>query len=118
LLYLDGYELRAVPLIERKGALEQLLGSESGIIRYSSHFEENGELVLRHACRLSLEGIVSKLRDAPYRSGRGKSWVKSKCSARQEFVVAVMSRRPLRARQLALWYSVCMKGMRCATPGV
>ena len=47
-----------------------------------------GELVLRHACRLGLEGVVSKLRDAPYRSGRGKSWVKSKCSARQEFVVA------------------------------
>ncbi|TIM34578.1 MAG: DNA ligase D, partial [Mesorhizobium sp.] len=45
-------------------------------------------LVLRHACRLSLEGIVSKLRDAPYRAGRSKNWVKSKCSARQEFVVA------------------------------
>ena len=44
-------------------------------------------MVLRHACRLSLEGIVSKDRDAPYRSGRGKDWIKSKCSERQEFVV-------------------------------
>ncbi len=44
-------------------------------------------MVLRHVCRMSLEGIVSKLRDAPYRSGRGKSWTKSKCSARQEFVI-------------------------------
>jgi bifunctional non-homologous end joining protein LigD len=45
-------------------------------------------LVLRHACRLSLEGIVSKLRDAHYQAGRGKNWIKSKRSARQEFVVA------------------------------
>ncbi|HTN62174.1 MAG TPA: DNA ligase D [Devosia sp.] len=88
LLYLDGYDLRAVPLIERKAVLEQLVGAEPGLIRYSSHFDENGGLVLRHACRLSLEGVVSKLRDAPYRSGRSKAWVKSKCSARQEFVVA------------------------------
>ncbi len=65
-----------------------MIGESDGIIRFSSHFEEEGKLVLRHACRLSLEGVVSKLRDAPYRTGRNKSWVKSKCSARQEFVVA------------------------------
>lgn len=87
LLYLDGFDLRALPLIERKTMLEQVVGAEWGIIRYSSHFDENGGLVLRHACRLSLEGVISKLRDAPYRSGRSKAWVKSKCSARQEFVV-------------------------------
>ncbi|MFN7103470.1 MAG: DNA ligase D, partial [Pseudorhizobium sp.] len=51
------------------------------------HFTDEGGLVLKHACRLSLEGIISKLADAPYRSGRGRDWVKSKCSARQEFVV-------------------------------
>lgn len=62
-------------------------GSE-GIVRYSKHFDESGALVLRHACRLSLEGVISKLRDAAYRAGRAKSWIKSKCSARQEFVVA------------------------------
>ena len=44
-------------------------------------------MVLRHACRLSLEGVVSKVKDAPYRSGRGKGWIKSKCSSRQEFVI-------------------------------
>ena len=87
LLYLDGYDLRAVPLTERKAMLEQVVGAEPGLIRYSSHFDENGDLVLRHACRLSLEGVISKVRDAPYRSGRSKAWVKSKCSARQEFVV-------------------------------
>lgn len=88
LLYLDGYDLRAVPLIRRKELLEQTVSGEQGLIRYSSHFDENGGLVLRHACRLSLEGVVSKLRDAPYSSGRGRGWVKSKCSARQEFVIA------------------------------
>ncbi|MCF6118362.1 DNA ligase D [Mesorhizobium muleiense] len=88
LLHLDGHDLRDVALIKRKELLEKIIGSDSGIISYSGHFEEDGALVLRHACRLSLEGIVSKLRDVPYRSGRSKNWVKSKCSARQEFVVA------------------------------
>ncbi|SJM32621.1 DNA ligase D [Mesorhizobium delmotii] len=88
LLHLDGYDLRDVASIQRKELLEKIIGSGSGIISYSGHFEEDGPLVLRHACRLSLEGVVSKLRDAPYRAGRSKNWVKSKCSARQEFVVA------------------------------
>ena len=85
-LYLDGFDLRDAPLIERKARLKNLVPA-TGPLRFSDHFEENGELVLRHICRMSLEGIVSKLRDAPYRSGRGKSWTKSKCSARQEFVI-------------------------------
>ncbi|MGX9575558.1 DNA ligase D [Mesorhizobium sp. f-mel] len=88
LLHLDGYDLRDVALITRKELLEKIIGGDNAIISYSGHFEENGALVLQHACRLSLEGVVSKLRDAPYRSGRSKNWVKSKCSARQEFVVA------------------------------
>jgi bifunctional non-homologous end joining protein LigD len=88
LLHLNGYNLQDARLVSRKKLLEGLIRDCRGAIRYSGHFEESGQLVLRHACRLSLEGVVSKLRDAPYRSGRGKSWVKSKCSARQEFVVA------------------------------
>lgn len=88
LLHLDGYDLTKVRLVDRKALLQELVGVELGVLRYSSHFEESGNLVLQHACRLSLEGVVSKLRDAPYRGGRGKTWVKSKCSARQEFVVA------------------------------
>ena len=87
LLYLDGYDLRALPLLDRKSLLEKLVAEDGSMIRYSNHFEESGAKVLRHACRLGLEGIVSKLRDGPYRAGRGKSWVKSKCSARQEFVI-------------------------------
>ncbi|TWI28251.1 DNA ligase D [Paracoccus sulfuroxidans] len=85
LMYLDGHDLRDEPLTARKASLERILRTSD--IRYSSHFTETGEMVLRHACRMSLEGIVSKLADAPYRSGRGRAWVKSKCSARQEFVV-------------------------------
>jgi bifunctional non-homologous end joining protein LigD len=87
LLYLDGHDLRPASLIDRKTALRTLIAGSSDMLRYSDHFEEEGQLVLRHACRLSLEGIVSKLRDAPYRSGRVKDWAKSKCSARQEFVI-------------------------------
>ncbi|WP_454817718.1 DNA ligase D [Labrys neptuniae] len=88
LIHLDGYDLRALPLVRRKTLLQELLADAGAEIRFSDHFEASGAMVLRHACRLSLEGIVSKLRTAPYQSGRGRSWVKSKCSARQEFVVA------------------------------
>ena len=88
LLHLDGYDLRAAPLVARKAALEQLLPSEGGLLRYSADFAQDGAMILRHACRLGLEGLMSKLRDAPYRSGRGKDWIKSKCAERQEFVVA------------------------------
>ena len=87
LLYLDGRDLRRLPLVERKEMLAGLIPEGGGIIRFSNHFEDDGDMVLRHACRLSLEGIVSKLAASPYRSGRGRSWVKSKCSARQEFVI-------------------------------
>ncbi len=86
-LYLNGYDLQNTALIERKSLLSTIVGSESGPIRYSGHFDEDGPLVHRNACRLGLEGIVSKLLDAPYRPGRGKSWSKAKCSARQEFVI-------------------------------
>ena len=88
LLHLDGVSLRNAHLVDRKNILKQIVGDSARVLRYSDHFEEDGDLVLQHACRLSLEGVISKSRDAPYRSGRGKSWFKSKCSSRQEFVVA------------------------------
>lgn len=88
LLHLDGYDLRSVPLVARKEALRRLLQDEARMLRYSAHFEEKGDVVLRHACRFSLEGMISKQRDGLYRSGRGKDWLKVKCTARQEFVVA------------------------------
>jgi len=88
LLHLDRYDLRGAALAERKALLETLLAEAGPGLRYSAHFGETGAMVLRHACRLSLEGIVSKKRDAPYRSGRSGAWVKSKCASRQEFVIA------------------------------
>jgi bifunctional non-homologous end joining protein LigD len=88
LLYADGYDLREVTLAERKGALRALVPRGEGAVRLSEDFDTEGEIVLENACRLSLEGIVSKRGDAPYRSGRGRDWIKSKCSHRQEFVIA------------------------------
>ena len=87
LLYLDGMDLRAAPLTERKRTLQVLLDSADLALRYSEHFEEDGRTVLNHACKLSLEGIISKRDDAAYGSGRSRNWLKTKCSKRQEFVV-------------------------------
>ena len=91
LMHRDGQSLIKEPLEKRRRLLRDLLegdGSAQTPLRFSDAFPEQGELVLRHACRLSLEGIVSKLRTAPYRSGRSGDWIKSKCADRQEFVIA------------------------------
>ena len=88
LLWLDGEDLREAPLTARKERLAQLLKDAPDILRLSEHFEEDGEVMLEHACRLSLEGLVSKRRDGRYPSGRSPAWIKSKCSDRQEFVIA------------------------------
>src|SRR5581483_4262434 len=88
LLHLDGVDLRGAALLDRKAALARLLGGhENGPLRYSEHFTERGDVMLRHVCRLSLEGIVSKLARSPYRSGRTKAWLKSKCTDSDEFLV-------------------------------
>lgn len=87
LLHLDGRDLSGEPLRRRKEMLEQFLAGAGGGLRYSEHLAEDGDAMLRHACRLSLEGLVSKRADAPYKPGRGKEWVKSKCAFRQEFVI-------------------------------
>jgi bifunctional non-homologous end joining protein LigD len=90
LLHHDGRDLMPAPLLERKAALERLMSSLPwGMpLRFSEHFTEPGSLLLKHACRMSLEGILSKRANAPYRPGRGGDWIKTKCSHRQEFVVA------------------------------
>jgi bifunctional non-homologous end joining protein LigD len=88
LLSLDGNDVSRLPLIERKRALQELIGDGVGIIKYTHHFDDPGPVVLRQACRLGAEGIVSKRRDAAYRWGaRHDDWQKSKCTKRQEFVV-------------------------------
>jgi bifunctional non-homologous end joining protein LigD len=77
----------ALPLIERKAELARLAGKRHGPIRYSEHFENDGATVLRNACDMGLEGIVSKRAEAPYRGGRSDAFLKIKCANAQEFVV-------------------------------
>ena len=89
LMHLNGADLATTPLLERKAALEKLLGDayQNGIVRFSQHFEVSGAEMYEHACKLHLEGLISKRRDAPYRSGRNEAWLKSKCGQNQEFVI-------------------------------
>ncbi len=88
LLHLDGEDLRKRPLIERKKLLQKLLAhAGKGPLFYSSHLAGKGDEVFQHACDLKLEGIISKLARDPYRSGRTKSWLKTKCGMEQEFVI-------------------------------
>jgi bifunctional non-homologous end joining protein LigD len=91
LLFADGEDLRRLPLGERKARLKKLLEArpkaKAKSIRYVEHFESGGDAILKSACKLSLEGIVSKNLGAPYRSGRSESWTKAKCRAGQEVVV-------------------------------
>jgi bifunctional non-homologous end joining protein LigD len=88
LLHLDGVDLRSATLIDRKAALAELLaGNSSDVLRLSEHLSARGDEVLKHACRLGLEGIVSKLKGARYRSGRSKVWLKAKCVEGSEFVI-------------------------------
>jgi bifunctional non-homologous end joining protein LigD len=90
LMHLDGGDLRPLPLHARKAALAKLLrrATAGGPLRLSESLTELGSVLLKHACKLGLEGIVSKLSDASYHPGRGRDWIKTKCSDRQEFVVA------------------------------
>ena len=89
LLFEGGEDLRRRPLTERKERLQQLLSKagDDARLRFVEHFEDGGEAVLRSACRLSLEGIVSKRGDALYVSGRTNTWAKSKCRAGHEVVI-------------------------------
>jgi bifunctional non-homologous end joining protein LigD len=91
LFHLDGRDLTAMPLLERKAALKRLLETSPGvgsIVRFSEHLDGKGSGILARACRMHLEGIVSKRANAPHIAGRSESWIKAKCSNRQEFVVA------------------------------
>jgi bifunctional non-homologous end joining protein LigD len=88
LLHMNGVDLRPAPLWKRKEGLAELTAGLSGAMRYSEHLADNGEPLFRNACLMGLEGVISKRADRPYRSGRGEDWIKVKCIASQEFVVA------------------------------
>jgi bifunctional non-homologous end joining protein LigD len=87
--FLGDHDLRAAPLYARKQLLQQLLeGKQSDRVRYSDEFPAEAGAVKKAACELKLEGIIAKRRDAPYASGdRSSTWLKLKCTERQEFVV-------------------------------
>lgn len=88
LLELDGRDLRALPLFERKELLKKLfVGGRFTHVRYSDHWEGPAEKILAKCCGLGLEGIISKDRNAPYVSGRARQWLKSKCRQGQEAIV-------------------------------
>jgi bifunctional non-homologous end joining protein LigD len=78
LIELNGDDLRPDPLEGRKANLEMILAKAGPGIRFNEHMEGDGETVFRHACKLGLEGIVSKRKESPYRSGRSPDWLKMK----------------------------------------
>jgi len=101
LLFLAGEDLRDLALVERKARLKTLLDRKGGSsLRYVEHFDSGGDAVLRSACRMALEGVVSKRRTDPYRSGRNGSWTKSKCRAGHEVVIGGWSEANGRFRSL------------------
>lgn len=94
MLFEGDEDLRDMALTDRKGRLEDILSNsgEDPRLRFAEHFETGGDAVLKSACRLSLEGIVSKKGDAPYQSGRSKTWAKSKCRAGHEVVIGAYAK--------------------------
>jgi DNA ligase D-like protein (predicted ligase) len=86
-LHLDGEDLTPLPLFERKRRLAELLAGIGGPLQYSDHQIGRGPEFHAEACKLRLEGIVSKRVDATYAPGNRGMWVKTKCLNREEFVV-------------------------------
>jgi bifunctional non-homologous end joining protein LigD len=86
LLYLNGRDLRKLPLVERKAVLKKLI--EKTPVQFSESFELDGREMFRHACRVGLEGVVSKVRDSRYRSDYSNDWVKVTCAQRETLQIA------------------------------
>lgn len=86
LLYLNGYDLRKLPLIERKALLKRIIADTD--VQFSESFEMDGREMFKHACSVGLEGVVSKVRDSRYVSGRSKDWLKKTCAQRETLPIA------------------------------
>ena len=105
LLFEGGEDLRHLPLTERKERLKRLLGRKGAHeqqIKYVEHLAEAGDAVLKSACRLNLEGIISKRADAPYQSGRTEAWMKAKCRGGHEVVIGGWSGSASNLRSLVV----------------
>jgi bifunctional non-homologous end joining protein LigD len=85
MLYLNGYDLRTLPLIERKVQLKIIAGTD---VQFSETFEIDGREMFAHACKVGLEGVVSKVRDSNYVSGRSNACVKKACAQRETLAIA------------------------------
>jgi len=86
--FLNGYDLRGVPLQQRRAILRALLEPvDDSVLRFSNDFEFSADDLLKSACDMALEGIIGKRRDSGYVSGRSATWIKLKCRRRQEFVI-------------------------------
>jgi bifunctional non-homologous end joining protein LigD len=85
-LYLNGYDLRKLPLFERKALLKKLVTGTA--IQFSESFEIEGQEIYKHACKTGLEGVVSKVRDSKYPTGRSNHWVKKTCAQRETLTIA------------------------------
>lgn len=86
LLYLNGRDLRKLPLFQRKAELMKIIAGTE--IQFSESFEIDGREMFAHACNVGLEGVVSKVRDSVYSSGRGNNWVKKTCAQRETLTIA------------------------------
>ncbi|MEA2921236.1 MAG: bifunctional non-ous end joining protein LigD [Bradyrhizobium sp.] len=86
LLYLNGYGLRTLPLIERKALLKKIIAETD--VQFSESFQIDGQEMFKHACGIGLEGVVSKVRDSCYVSGRSNAWVKKTCAQRETLPIA------------------------------
>lgn len=86
--YLEGEDLRALPLAQRRARLEAALaGAESGMLRLSAVLDAPPDEILAAACKMGLEGVIGKRRDSTYAERRSRDWIKLKCAQRQEFVI-------------------------------
>lgn len=101
LIELNGDDLADVPLIERKERLAALLDHAVPPIHVADHVIGLGEKLHRQMCDAGQEGIISKRIDSRYREGRGRNWVKVKCTRRQEFVIVGWSKSSARNRPFA-----------------
>jgi bifunctional non-homologous end joining protein LigD len=86
LLYLNGYDLREVPLFERKAMLKTIIADTD--VQFSESLEIDGREMFAHACGIGLEGVVSKVRNSRYKSGRSNHWVKKTCTQRETLPIA------------------------------
>jgi bifunctional non-homologous end joining protein LigD len=85
--YLNGFDLRRTPLMDRKRVLESVMASPPGPLRLSYYRQGDSGVFFREACKLRLEGMIAKLAQSPYSGGRNRAWVKVKCGMRQEMVI-------------------------------